>query len=303
MPHTQNRKIAEITKNQHTVFTFSYNNIDVRTCTVVENEEYMKLRFCSLASGSSGNCYLVQTDSTAVVVDAGISGKKIQTGLTEAGAQDIVSGLFLTHEHVDHVKSVSILAKRLPQISVYATQGTWEHMEHTVPAGQQKALAEGDQLTIGDLEVRVFGLSHDAAQPVGYSFRHQGKQITIVTDTGCYSEEILREAEDADLLILEANHDVDMLRIGKYPWFLKQRVLSDVGHLSNEAAGKCLVELLRRKEKERRVYLAHLSRENNFPEMAYQTVKNILEDADYYIGNQVQLITLRRDGISGMCEI
>ena len=263
----------------------------------------MKLRFCSLASGSSGNSYLVRTDSTAVVVDAGISGKKIQNGLEEAGALEIVSGLLLTHEHVDHVKSVSVLAKRLPQISVYASQGTWDNMEHTVPAGQQKVLSEGEILTIGDLEVRVFRLSHDAAQPVGYSFRCEGKQITIVTDTGCYSEEILREAEEADLLVLEANHDVDMLRIGRYPWFLKQRVLSDVGHLSNEAAGNCLVELLKRNGKERRVCLAHLSRENNFPEMAYQTVKNILEDADYYIGNQVQLITLSRDCISGMCEL
>ncbi|MBR7147571.1 MAG: MBL fold metallo-hydrolase, partial [Firmicutes bacterium] len=168
----------------------------------------MKLQFCSLASGSSGNSYLVRTDTTAVVVDAGISGKKIQTGLEETGARELVCGLFLTHEHVDHVKSVSILAKRLPQLAVYATQGTWENMEHTVSAGQQNILSEGEVLTVGDLEVRVFGLSHDAAQPVGYSFRHEGKQITIVTDTGCYSEEILREAEDADLLILEANHDV-----------------------------------------------------------------------------------------------
>ncbi|MBO5666753.1 MAG: MBL fold metallo-hydrolase [Firmicutes bacterium] len=263
----------------------------------------MKLRFCSLASGSSGNSYLVRTDSTAVLVDAGISGKKIQTGLEENGAREIISGLLLTHEHVDHVKSVSTLAKRLPQMAVYATQGTWENMEHTVSAEQQKVLGEGEVLTIGDLEVRVFGLSHDAAQPVGYTFRYEGKQITIVTDTGCYSEEILREAEDADLLVLEANHDVDMLRIGRYPWFLKQRVLSDVGHLSNEEAGKCLVELLQRKEKDRVVCLAHLSRENNFPEMAYQTVKNILEDADYYIGKQVQLITLDREGISGMYEL
>ncbi len=263
----------------------------------------MKLQFCSLASGSSGNSYLVRTDSTAVVVDAGISGKKIQSGLEETGASEIVAGLLLTHEHVDHVKSVSVLAKRLPQLAVYATRGTWDNMEHTVSDGQRKILSEGEILTIGDLEIRVFGLSHDAAQPVGYSFRHEGKQITIVTDTGCYSEEILREAEDADLLVLEANHDVDMLRIGKYPWFLKQRVLSDVGHLSNEAAGNCLVELLKRNGKERRVYLAHLSRENNFPEMAYQTVKNILENADYYIGNQIQLVTLSRDCISGMCEL
>ena len=263
----------------------------------------MKLRFCSLASGSSGNCYLVQTDSTAVVVDAGISGKKVQQGLEQAGASNTVSGLLITHEHVDHVKSVSVLAKRLPQMAVYATRGTWDNMEHTVPEGQRRILSEGENFTIGDLEIQVFALSHDAAQPVGYSFSHEDKQITIVTDTGCYSEEILKQAQQADVLVLEANHDVDMLRIGKYPWFLKQRVLSDYGHLSNEAAGRCLVELLKRSEKQRRVFLAHLSRENNFPEMAYQTVKNILEDADYYIGDRVQVATLSRDCISGMCEV
>ena len=263
----------------------------------------MKLRFCSLASGSSGNCYLVQTETTAVVVDAGISGKKVREGLEATGTDTLVSGLLITHEHVDHVKSVSTLAKRIPQLQVYATQGTWDNMEHTVSKDQQKILSEGECFTIGDLEVQAFSLSHDAAQPVGYTFRNGGKQITIVTDTGCYTQEILAQAEDADVLVLEANHDVDMLRIGRYPWFLKQRVLGDEGHLSNETAGKILVELLHRKEKQRRVCLAHLSKENNFPEMAYQTVKNILEDADYYIGDQVQLITLDRDGLSGICEL
>lgn len=111
------------------------------------------------------------------------------------------------------------------------------------------------------------------------------------------------EIVDADILVLEANHDVDMLRIGKYPWFLKQRVLSNEGHLSNEAAGNALVQLISSKEKERCVLLAHLSRENNFPEMAYQTVKNILEESEYYIGKHVYLDTLLRDTLSSLYEI
>lgn len=263
----------------------------------------MKLRFCSLASGSSGNCYVVQTDSTAVLVDAGISGKKIREGLERMGAEETMQGLLITHEHSDHVKSVSTLAKRLPGMAVYATQGTWSHMDHTVAQEQRQVLKDGQAFTIGDLEVRPFALSHDAAEPVGYSFLHGGKQITIVTDTGCWTEEMTRQAQEADVLILEANHDVDMLRIGRYPWFLKQRILGDCGHLSNETAGRCLVELLERSTKQRQVYLAHLSRENNFPEMAYQTVKNILEDADYYIGDRIQLGILSRDCISGMCEL
>jgi phosphoribosyl 1,2-cyclic phosphodiesterase len=110
----------------------------------------MKLRFCSLASGSSGNSYLVWTDTTAVVVDAGISGKKIQNGLEETGTQEILTGLLLTHEHVDHVKSVSTLAKRLPQMKVHATQGTWDNMDHTVPEEQRNILCEGEILTIDE---------------------------------------------------------------------------------------------------------------------------------------------------------
>lgn len=264
----------------------------------------MKLQFCSLASGSSGNCYLVRTESTSVLVDAGISKKKIQEGLRTMGVQlQSLHGLLITHEHTDHTKSVSTVSKGCPELDIYATEGTWRNMEHQVSLQRRHSVKAGEPLQIGDLQVEPFCLSHDAAQPVGYSFSGGGKQITIVTDTGFCSEEILNQAQGADLLVLEANHDVDMLRIGRYPWFLKQRVLSDQGHLSNEAAGRCIVELLKREEKERCVWLAHLSRENNFPEMAYQTVKNILEDADYYIGNQIRLGMLKRDGISGQWQL
>lgn len=263
----------------------------------------MELRFCSLASGSSGNCYVIQTDTTSVMMDAGISARKIQQGLENLKAGETPQALLLTHEHDDHVKGMTTLAKRFPQMMVYATEGTWGNLSQSAAPEQVQVLTDGQTLTIGDLQIQTFAVSHDAAAPVGYSLRHGEKQITIVTDTGYCSDEILAQAEQADLLVLEANHDVDMLRIGGYPWFLKQRILGDRGHLSNETAGRCLVELLRRNEKKRQVFLAHLSRKNNFPEMAYQTVKNILEDANYYIGNQVRLEILRRDCMSGICEL
>ncbi len=152
--------------------------------------------------------------------------------------------------------------------------------------------------TVGDIEIKAFNVSHDAADPVGYSFYCMGKQISIVTDTGCIKDEVVEEIVEADILVIEANHDVDMLRIGRYPWYLKQRILGDSGHLSNESAGKALTRLLSRHSKERRILLAHLSKENNFPEMAYQTVKNILEEQNYYIGTHTKLGTLIRDEIS-----
>ena len=264
----------------------------------------MTLSFCSFSSGSSGNCYLVQSNETALLIDAGISGKKVWEGLeTTATPRDKLSALLVTHEHSDHTKSISTLAKKEKGLQVYANANTWNNLRAPVEDGQRRCFQTGDCFTIGDICVKTFQVSHDAADPVGYSFYAGGRQISIVTDTGYVREETMEEILDADILALEANHDVDMLRIGKYPWFLKRRVLSDQGHLSNEAAGNALVRLIEKKEKERCVLLAHLSRENNFPEMAYQTVKNILEESNYYIGKHVYLDTLLRDKVSSLYEI
>lgn len=264
----------------------------------------MTLSFCSFSSGSSGNCYLVKSKETAVLVDAGISGKKVWDGLEKTNTKrEMLSALLVTHEHSDHTKSIGILAKKEKGLFVYANHDTWGKLTAPVCEEQRRTFQTGDQFFIGDILVKTFQVSHDAADPVGYSFYAGGRQISIVTDTGYIREETMKEILNADILALEANHDVDMLRIGKYPWFLKKRVLSDEGHLSNEAAGYALVKLLTEKPKERCVLLAHLSRENNFPEMAYQTVKNILEEADYYIGKHVYLDTLLRDKCSSLYEI
>lgn len=264
----------------------------------------MTLSFCSFSSGSSGNCYLVRSNETAILVDAGISGKKIWEGLEKTGTpREMLSALLITHEHSDHTKSIGTVAKKEKSVTVYANQGTWENLSATVEEGQRCTFSTGDSFQIGDITVKTFAVSHDAADPVGYSFYAGDRQISIVTDTGYVKEDTMEEVADADILVLEANHDVDMLRIGKYPWFLKQRVLSDEGHLSNEAAGDALVKMISSRGKERCVLLAHLSRENNFPEMAFQTVKNVLEEAHYYIGKHVYLETLLRDQVSSLYEI
>lgn len=263
----------------------------------------MRLGLCSFASGSSGNCYLVRSDKTAILVDAGISGKKILRGLEltqTPGA--MLAALLITHEHSDHTKSIGMLAKKNSELTVYASNGTWGNLPQ-IDRKQRRAFAVGESFEIGDIRVQSFGLSHDAAEPVGYTFYGGEKQISIVTDTGCVSDEILQSVQNADVLVIEANHDVDMLRIGKYPWFLKQRILSDCGHLSNDTAGRTLVKLLSENPKQRQVLLAHLSRENNFPEMAYQTIKNILEESDFYIGDQISLDVLKRDEISRFYEV
>lgn len=263
----------------------------------------MTLSFCSFSSGSSGNCYLIKSESTAVLVDAGISGKRILEALDATGTPRAqLAALLITHEHVDHTKSVKTLMKKEQTLKAYANAMTWGQIDCPF-CERQVTFETGEAFQIGDIMVKTFRVSHDAAEPVGYTFSSGGKQISIVTDTGCMNEDIIAEIKDADILILEANHDVDMLKLGKYPWFLKQRVLGAEGHLSNEAAGETILRLLSEHNKERQVLLAHLSRENNFPEMAYQTVKNILEEADFYIGKHLKLTTITRDEVSMTYEI
>ncbi len=264
----------------------------------------MTLSFCSFSSGSSGNCYLIKSETTAILVDAGISGKKILEGLTATGTpREQLAALLITHEHVDHTKSIRTLMNKEKAMKAYANERTWSQITCPVRDEQRAYFQTGESFLIGDIQVKAFPVSHDAADPVGFTFSSGEKQIGIVTDTGCMSDEIIMSVKEADILILEANYDVDMLKLGRYPWFLKQRVLGEEGHLSNAAAGETILRLLSESNKDRHVLLAHLSRENNFPEMAYQTVKNILEEADYYIGKQLKLNTIIRDEISLIYEI
>lgn len=264
----------------------------------------MTLSFCSFSSGSSGNCYLVKTEKTAVLVDAGISGKRIFESLEKTGTtKEQLKGLLITHEHMDHVKSVKTVTRKHGSLKAYANEKTWLMVDNNLDESNKSIFETGKSFYIEDLEIKPFQVSHDAIEPVGFSFYKGGKQISIITDTGCMTEEIFAEIVDADILILEANHDVEMLRMGRYPWFLKKRVLGEEGHLSNVTAGETVCRLIKEKVKQRFVLLAHLSKENNFPEMAFQTVKNILEEKNFYIGTDVEINTIVRDEMSAIYEI
>ena len=264
----------------------------------------MTLTFCSFSSGSSGNCYLVKSGQAAILVDAGISGRKILDSLKQAEVNpDEVKAVLITHEHSDHIRSVKTINRKLPNTRTYANRGTWRYIKGLVNEEQQVVFKTGEEFFVEDVKIKSFPLSHDAEDPVGFSFYLGGKQISILTDTGCLSEEIYNEVKGADLLILEANHDVEMLRIGRYPWFLKQRILGEKGHLSNVAAADAICRLLSDEKKDRQVLLAHLSRENNFPEMAYQTIKNLLEEKNYYINTNVNLNIIARDEISALYTV
>lgn len=264
----------------------------------------MTVKFCSLGSGSSGNCYLVKDEKTAILIDAGISGKRIFEGLEETDTRhDMVKAVIVTHEHIDHVKSLPIVSSRIPQLYVYANSLTWEAITRPVDDLQKKTFVTGEEFIIGDFVIKPFAISHDAAEPVGFSLNNEGRKISFCTDSGHITEEIFEEIHDADLLLLEANHEKEMVLFGRYPYPLKQRILSDRGHLSNVTAGKWLSRIVERLPKRRRVLLAHLSRENNTPEVAMLAVKNTLEENSVYMGDDLKVGVVLRDRRSEVFEV
>lgn len=249
-----------------------------------------------IASGSKGNATLLQTGRTCLLIDAGISAKRITAGLKRAGlTPDDLSGVFITHEHSDHINGLPVFSKQ-SQVSIYANENTW------MTAGKlslvdkrfRRVLPE-EGLTIGDITVKSFRLSHDAASPVGFNFFAKGYKCSVATDLGCPTAEVKKALYGSDTIILEANHDLDMLDNGSYPWHLKRRVRGSRGHLSNMDAGFMLSEVMTAKRTQ--VYLAHLSEENNTPDIARKTVEDILSDkgmlksADIYVAGQEGLVS------------
>ncbi|HZG84870.1 MBL fold metallo-hydrolase [Paenibacillus sp.] len=237
----------------------------------------MGIRFTILSSGSTGNATLVEYGEWRVLLDAGLSAKRIEQLMQERGVTpEGISGILVTHEHSDHVKGLGAIARKY-RLPVYANMNTWNELDRAVgdlDDDQRRAFKTGDVLTFGELSVESFPISHDAAEPVAYNFQAGNVKLSIATDIGYMSPVVKEKVKDADVLVLESNHDVDMLRVGKYPWNVKRRILSDVGHLSNEAAGEALCELVT--ERTKRVYLAHLSRDHNLLDLAKLTVNNIL---------------------------
>lgn len=265
-------------------------------------EVTLKLQFCSLYSGSSGNCQLIKTDKTTIIVDAGLSGIKIQQEMQNLGIDPkAVAAIFITHEHSDHIQGAGILSRRY-DIPVYANQETWEAMEPmlgNIKPHNVKLIGDGAE--IGDMYVSPFDISHDAAHPVGYNVYKENKKICLVTDTGCINDGIVENVKDSDLMLVESNHDEDMVLIGRYPWPLKRRVLSEVGHMSNDTAGELITRAL--KKGTEIVLLGHLSKENNFPELAFKTVENILKAKGIEVNPGVRLAMTYRDRASAVYEI
>lgn len=264
----------------------------------------MTIEFCSFASGSSGNCYMIKNSSAALLIDAGISGKRILQSLKNSGVNEYdVSGILVTHEHIDHVKSLPILTKKLPNVSIYANAATWQAIERPVPEEKRRHFTTGKPFEVDDFLIRPFSIPHDAAEPVGFSIFCEEKQISIVTDIGYITDRIFDEIKDADLLLLEANHEEEILLMSSYPYSLKRRILGENGHLSNVSAGECLCNIIETNPKKRRILLGHLSHENNDPSVALLAVKNTLLEKGIFTGGTITVDVALRDTCSLIYEV
>lgn len=262
--------------------------------------------FCSLYSGSSGNCILIGSEKTKVLIDCGLPGKKVIEALDRIKQDPTeIKAIFVTHEHSDHIKGVGIISRKF-DIPVYTNQLTWDAMAPKIGKVKEsniKIIDKRSLTIIDDLQIQAFNIPHDAIAAMGYTVKEEsGKSASVVTDIGTFTEEIRQNVVDSEILLLEANHDQEMVKFGPYHYDLKRRVLSEVGHLCNEDCGQAIVELMK-DGKFRRIVLGHLSNTNNIPELAYKAVVNILEENGLDYKEDLKLTIAKRHEPSNYIKI
>ena len=274
-----------------------------------KNKESMTeegFKYSILASGSSGNSFYLETPKKKLLIDAGLSGKKITGLLAEIDRKpEDLDAILITHEHSDHIHGVGVLARKYG-MDLYANEATWKAMEGTKYLGKvddaQKHIFEmGKTKTFGDIDIESFGVSHDAAAPQFYRIMKDGKSFVMLTDTGYVSDRLAGIVADADGYLIESNHDVEILRAGSYAWRLKQRILSDLGHLSNEDGADAMIRTFGNRTK--KIYLGHLSKENNIKELAHMTMENQLARADLAVGHDFEVLDTSPDTATPLTKI
>ena len=263
--------------------------------------------FFSVASGSSGNCICLGSDQCHVMIDAGISGKRIEEGMnTYDYTTSDMDGVLITHEHSDHIQGLGVVARKYG-LPIYATKGTADAILQSSSVGKIDpslfhVIEAGKTFFIGNLEIYPMSISHDAADPVAYLVSDGRHRVGIVTDLGYYDADIVSHMEGLDALLLEANHDIHMLQVGAYPYPLKQRILGERGHLSNETSGQLLGQILH--DGMQHILLGHLSKENNYDELAYETVRLEISLGDNpYRGNDFPIEVAKRNRPSSLIRI
>ncbi len=245
-------------------------------------------KFISLISGSSGNATFISDGRTNLLIDCGMSGAKLKESLHAIDIMpENIDALLITHEHIDHTKGAGVISRRY-NIPIYATSGTYSHMNAGNIADDNIKIIKSDTyFELGSIGITPFSIPHDASEPVGFTFSIDKDTYALATDIGKMDESILNSISGCKCVLLESNHDVEMLRYGSYPFPLKQRILGDFGHLSNDVAAKTALALVERGTEH--IMLGHLSQENNRPEIAMLESYNLLSRSGVNVGNDVTL--------------
>ncbi|WP_042478431.1 MBL fold metallo-hydrolase [Bacillus ndiopicus] len=248
------------------------------------------MRFSILASGSTGNAVYVENDEHAFLVDVGLSGKKMEQLFAKID-RDMkkLSGILVTHEHSDHIKGLGVVARKY-NVPIYANEKTWSAMDTHIGNIPVDLRFQFDMETVksfGSLDIQSFAVSHDAIDPMFYVFHEEGRKLAVITDTGYISDRMKGHIRGADAFVFESNHDIGMLQMGRYPWSIKRRILSDVGHVSNEDAAVAMSEVVF--EKPTQIYLSHLSKDNNMKDLARMSVSQTLQTCGIVTGEFVHL--------------
>ena len=261
--------------------------------------------FSSLYSGSSGNCLFVETENTKILIDAGVSQRKIIDALASFNV-DIseVDAILVTHEHSDHTKNLGAISQKynIPVFINEKTLNTLTSQKDKISEDNQHIFTSNKSFSLKDLDIFPFSIPHDAADPCGFNIFYKGKKLTVATDIGHIENKMINNFKDSDFILLEANYDPDILKYSRYPYQLKQRILSPIGHLSNSTAGKTLTELVLKSSNSRRAMLGHLSKENNFPELALKTVYDELAQENI-TKKDVNIAVANRDFPSKLIKI
>ncbi len=263
----------------------------------------INLEICTLASGSSGNSTYIGFDNKRILIDAGLSGKKINERLKDINLSvGDLDAILLTHEHSDHIQGAGVISRKC-DLPLYTSQGTWEASKDKLGKISKKNLViiNKEGFNMGDGFIKPFNISHDAKEPVGYTISFKDYKVALATDMGEITDEVKTEISNSDLVVLESNHDLEMLKMGPYPWSLKKRIMGAKGHLSNDAAGAAIIDLV--KNSVSRILLAHLSKDNNVPELAFLTIKNMLIDAGINLDKDLELDFALQDQVGSLYQL
>ncbi len=249
-------------------------------------KKLMALKFCTLSSSSKGNSIFVGTSNVNILIDAGISCRRIETALRSREiAPEKITDIFITHEHIDHVKGAALFSRKYGAnihatiLTVKKIQSMAKKDSDLLPIEKVNYIKPNQKIVIQDLQLYPFPIPHDAEDPVGYTIFDGKSKISIATDLGCIPEKLCHIMKNSDIVLLESNHDVQMVKEGMYPQVLKKRILGNYGHLSNHVAADFLTTIISPKLKH--VFLGHLSQENNTPHQALETIHEILRNKGF----------------------